>query len=141
MRRILLVTLSLPLFSLSAMAQNAANTPVAAPMAPASSPLVPAASEPVVNPSSMMPTTMTPAPNPYSATKPSATTSTVGSGAPTAGANSFTESQAIARLEQSGFTSVSGLKKDDNGIWKGSAQRNGKTVSVSLDYKGEITTR
>lgn len=59
-------------------------------------------------------------------------------GAPLAGANSFTESQAKARLEANGFTNVTGLKKDDGSIWRGQATKDGKPVSVALDYQGNI---
>ncbi len=59
-------------------------------------------------------------------------------GAPLAGANSFTESQAKARIEANGFSNVSGLKKDDGSIWRGTAMKDGKSVSVALDYQGNI---
>lgn len=59
-------------------------------------------------------------------------------GAPVAGANSFTESQAKARIEANGFTNVSGLKKDDQSIWRGTASKDGKQVSVALDYQGNV---
>lgn len=59
--------------------------------------------------------------------------------APLPGANSFTESQAKNRLEASGYTSVSELKKDDNGVWKGKATHNGQVVNVSVDYRGNIS--
>src|SRR5918993_268301 len=49
-------------------------------------------------------------------------------GAPVEGANSFTESQARARIEKEGFTKVAGLRKDDKGVWRGSAMRGGKQV-------------
>ena len=39
--------------------------------------------------------------------------------APVAGANSSTEAQAQERIEKAGFTEVKGLKKDDQGIWRG----------------------
>ena len=57
---------------------------------------------------------------------------------PVEGANSFTEGQAKARIEEKGFSNVSDLKKDDAGIWRGRAQKDGKTVSVSLDFQGNI---
>ena len=57
---------------------------------------------------------------------------------PVEGANSFTENQAKARFEEKGFSNVSDLKKDNAGIWRGRAQQNGKTVSVSLDFQGNI---
>jgi hypothetical protein len=59
--------------------------------------------------------------------------------APLPGANSFTEGQAKSRLEANGYSNVSGLKKDDNGVWKGTATHSGAQVSVSVDYRGNIT--
>lgn len=57
------------------------------------------------------------------------------------GANSFTEAQARARLEGAGLDSVSDLHKDAQGIWRGHAVRDGASVSVGFDYKGEIAAR
>ncbi|WP_375459635.1 hypothetical protein [uncultured Enterovirga sp.] len=54
------------------------------------------------------------------------------------GSNSFTEGQARSRLEAAGFTNVTELKKDDQGIWRGKAMRDGKSVTVGFDYKGNI---
>jgi hypothetical protein len=59
-------------------------------------------------------------------------------GAPVAGANSFTQGQAKSRIEEKGFKSVSGLKKDANGVWRGKAKQDGKTVSVSVDFQGNV---
>nr|WP_069883034.1 PepSY domain-containing protein [Bosea sp. BIWAKO-01] len=59
--------------------------------------------------------------------------------APLPGANSFTEGQAKSRLEANGYTAVSELKKDDNGVWKGRATHDGQPVNVSVDYRGNIT--
>ncbi|MDR6872230.1 hypothetical protein J2Y55_003246 [Bosea sp. BE125] len=58
--------------------------------------------------------------------------------APLPGANSFTEGQATSRLEANGYSNVTGLKKDDNGVWKGSAMKAGAKVTVSVDYRGNI---
>ena len=58
--------------------------------------------------------------------------------APVAGANSFTEGEAKSRIENRGFTNVADLKKDDNGVWRGRAMKDGKTVDVSLDYQGNV---
>jgi hypothetical protein len=69
-------------------------------------------------------------------TEPSRTTQ-----APVAGANSFTEGQARSRIEDKGFTNVTDLKKDDKGVWRASAQKDGKTVTVALDYQGNIVTQ
>jgi hypothetical protein len=59
--------------------------------------------------------------------------------APVAGANSFTMAQAQKRLEDQGYTQVSGLAKDDKSIWRGHAMKDGKAVDVALDYQGNIT--
>ena len=62
-------------------------------------------------------------------------------GAPVAGANSFTEGQAKSRIESKGLSNVSGLKKDDKGVWRGTAMRDGKSVDVSLDFEGNVVAR
>jgi hypothetical protein len=62
-------------------------------------------------------------------------------GAPVAGANSFTEGQAKSRIESKGYTNVGGLKKDDKGVWRGTAMRDGKSVDVSLDFEGNVVAR
>ena len=58
--------------------------------------------------------------------------------APVAGANSFTEGQARSRIEERGFAQVTDLKKDDKGIWRATAMKDGKSVAVALDYQGNI---
>jgi hypothetical protein len=58
--------------------------------------------------------------------------------APVKGANSFTEAQAAERIAEKGFTDVKGLAKDNDGIWRGKANRNGKAVDVSLDFQGNV---
>ena len=57
------------------------------------------------------------------------------------GANSFTEGQARDRIGKAGFADVSQLVKDKDGLWQGTAKRNGKSVSVALDYKGNVTSK
>ena len=59
-------------------------------------------------------------------------------GAPFEGANSFTEGQAQDRVVAAGFTSVSALTQDDKGIWRGTAQTQGKSVNIAVDYKGNV---
>ena len=61
--------------------------------------------------------------------------------APVQGRNSFTEGEAKSKIEKAGFANVSGLKKDDNGVWRGKAMKDGKSVDVSLDYQGNVVTR
>ncbi|GAU86517.1 PepSY domain-containing protein [Bosea sp. BIWAKO-01] len=58
--------------------------------------------------------------------------------APLPGANSFTEGQAKSRLEANGYSDVTGLKKDKDGVWKGMATNAGAKVNVSVDYRGNI---
>ena len=58
--------------------------------------------------------------------------------APVAGANSFSEAQAKSRIEAKGFSSVSGLKKDQSGVWRGMAKQGDKTMNVSLDFQGNV---
>ena len=60
--------------------------------------------------------------------------------APMKGANSFTEAQAKQRIEKAGFTSVTGLTKDADGIWRGKASKGGAMVEVALDYKGNVSS-
>jgi hypothetical protein len=62
-------------------------------------------------------------------------------GAPLKGANSFTEGQAKDRANAQGFMSVTNLKKDGDGIWRGSAMQDGKAVQVAVDYKGNVVTQ
>ena len=59
--------------------------------------------------------------------------------APVEGANSFTEGQAQSRIEGQGYSSVSGLKKDAKGVWRGTATKGGKKVNVSVDFQGNVT--
>jgi len=54
------------------------------------------------------------------------------------GANSFTIEQARSRIEAAGFASPELLAKDDQGIWRARAMRDGKPVMVGLDYKGNV---
>ncbi|MBB5046313.1 putative membrane protein [Rhodopseudomonas rhenobacensis] len=59
----------------------------------------------------------------------------------TPGANSFMESQARAAIAAKGFGDISRLVNDEHGIWRGTATRNGETVHVSVDYKGQVDAR
>ena len=62
-------------------------------------------------------------------------------GAPVAGANSFTEGQAKSRIEAHGFSSVGQLKKDRDGVWRGTATQSGKSVKVSVDFQGNVVSQ
>ncbi|MBX3501327.1 MAG: hypothetical protein KF889_17955 [Alphaproteobacteria bacterium] len=61
-------------------------------------------------------------------------------GAPLKGANSFTQGQAKDRALARGYTDVSELKKDDAGIWRGTATMDGKSVGIAIDYKGNVVS-
>ena len=61
-------------------------------------------------------------------------------GAPLKGANSFTEGQAKDRAIAQGVDSVADLKKDDDGIWRGTGTQGGKSVQIAVDYKGNVVT-
>lgn len=61
--------------------------------------------------------------------------------APASGANSFSEDQARGRLTKAGYRSISRLAKDKDGVWRGTGSRDGKTVHVGLDYKGNVSSR
>ena len=60
--------------------------------------------------------------------------------APVAGANSFTEDQARSCIEDAGYSDVSALAKDDQGIWRGQAVKDGKKIAVALDFQGSVVT-
>ena len=57
---------------------------------------------------------------------------------PVKGSNSFTEGEARSRIQDKGFSNVSALKKDDDGIWRGRAMHSGEQVDVALDYQGNV---
>ena len=56
------------------------------------------------------------------------------------GANSFTQGQAQEHIAKAGYAKVSGLMKDDKGVWRGTAMKKGKPVKVALDFKGNVTS-
>ena len=58
---------------------------------------------------------------------------------PMAGANSFSEGQARDLIESKGYANVSALMNDGQGIWRGTASKGAAKVSVSVDYKGNVT--
>jgi hypothetical protein len=60
------------------------------------------------------------------------------SNSPVAGRNSFTQGQAKSRIEAAGYSNVSNLQKDNDGIWRGKAQLGGNQTEVSLDFQGNV---
>jgi hypothetical protein len=57
---------------------------------------------------------------------------------PAHGANSFTKGEARRRIASHGFQKVSGLRKDNHGVWRGTATKDGAQTQVWLDYKGNV---
>lgn len=101
--------------------------------APVTSPPSSAASTPAPAPA--------PAPAPVAATPAPATpppASTANARQPAHGANSFTEDQARGRIADNGFQGVHDLSLDSNGVWRGTAMKNGQSVLVWLDYTGAV---
>ena len=79
--------------------------------------------------------------NNSSATPPAVTTSNANNktaAAPVKGRNSFTMNEARRRIEKGGFTQVTGLKKDADGIWRGKGMKNGASVDVYCDFQGNV---
>lgn len=58
---------------------------------------------------------------------------------PIPGANSFAEPQARSLIESKGFSQVSPLVNDSQGIWRGTAMNGTQKVGVSVDFKGNVT--
>lgn len=73
-----------------------------------------------------------------STTSPAPSPAPVDANAPLPGANSFTEAQAKSRLEANGYSNISALQKDSNGVWKGTATHSNANVNISVDYRGNI---
>ena len=51
------------------------------------------------------------------------------------------DSFVLNRIEKAGFTGLSELTKDADGIWRGTAVHAGKPVSVALDFKGNVVAK
>ena len=58
---------------------------------------------------------------------------------PLPGANSFSEGQARKLIESQGYSDVSALMNDREGIWRGTAKQGAARVHVTVDYKGHVT--
>jgi hypothetical protein len=58
--------------------------------------------------------------------------------APVAGANSFTVAEARKQIEAKGYTRVAGLRKGKDGVWRGTASKDGKKGPISVDYQGNV---
>lgn len=60
--------------------------------------------------------------------------------APATGANSFTEEQARERVNAAGYMDVGALTQAADGTWQGPAMKDGASVTVVVDYQGNVTT-
>ena len=60
------------------------------------------------------------------------------SSAPVAGANSFTKSEARSQIMAKGYTHVTHLRKDANGVWRATATKDGQSGPISVDYQGNV---
>ena len=65
-------------------------------------------------------------------------TTTANAMQPAHGANSFSQAQARDRFANRGFQDVSNMKLDQDGVWRGTATKDGQQIDVWLDYKGNI---
>jgi len=61
--------------------------------------------------------------------------------APAAGATSFTQEQARERATQSGYMDVGALTQNAEGAWQGTAMKDGASVTVVVDYQGNVTAQ
>lgn len=61
--------------------------------------------------------------------------------APAAGATSFTQEQARERATSAGYMDVGELTQNADGAWQGSATKDGASVTVVVDYQGNVTTQ
>ena len=64
---------------------------------------------------------------------------TINDGSAKPGANSFTQGQARQHMLNSGYSDLTGLAKGKDGVWRGMAMHNGASVSVAMDFKGNVT--
>ncbi|MBZ9887254.1 DUF4142 domain-containing protein [Mesorhizobium sp. M7A.F.Ca.CA.001.09.2.1] len=78
------------------------------------------------------------APAPDSSAPAASDAAATNSVAPVPGANSFTEDQAKNAIEKAGYSDVSALTKDDKGIWRGTASKDGKAAPIALDFQGNV---
>jgi hypothetical protein len=61
--------------------------------------------------------------------------------APATGANSFTQEQARERATNAGYMDVGALTQAADGTWQGAAMKDGASVTVVVDYQGNVTTQ
>jgi putative membrane protein len=45
------------------------------------------------------------------------------------------------RIERDGYTNIQNLAKGEDGLWRGTAQRDGTQVQVTVDRSGNVTVQ
>jgi hypothetical protein len=78
--------------------------------------------------------------SPSTTTPPSAGSATMpgSSGSMSGTAGAMTESSVKSKIEASGYSNVTGIKKDSTGDWTAKATKAGKQVAVMVDSKGMV---
>jgi cytoskeletal protein RodZ len=155
MRAFLFATAVLSLISGGAFGQTTRTSPFSSstskstPSSSSTSPNSPCAS---TNPSSPCYSANAPRNPCYSAItpdEPCSTTITPSTNTPSAAAatirqstvHAVTEDQAKSQIEAQGYPGISGLRKDAKGVWRGTVVKDGSTVNVTLDEKGNVTAK
>jgi hypothetical protein len=83
-----------------------------------------------------------PAANPSAAQNPAVKSPNNMVNAPLAkGHNSFTKGEARVRIEKAGYSNVTNLALDGDGLWQAHATKDGQPVNVALDYKGDVAVQ
>jgi hypothetical protein len=62
-------------------------------------------------------------------------------GSKSAVGSALTVDQAKSRIEEAGYSSVSGLRKEAKGAWRASAVKDGQAVTVLLDGAGKVSEK
>jgi putative membrane protein len=58
--------------------------------------------------------------------------------APLKGTNGLSEGDARDRALAAGYSAISSMVKDGDGLWRGSAMKDGKSTKIAVDYKGNV---
>jgi hypothetical protein len=53
----------------------------------------------------------------------------------------MTMDQAKSRIEEAGYSSVSGLRKEPKGAWRANAVKDGQAITVTLGADGNVAAK
>jgi hypothetical protein len=84
------------------------------------------------------PCSTTTTPPPYSAPQTSTQAPT---GSQSSAGGAITMDQAKSRIEEAGYSSVSGLRKEPKGAWRANAVKDGQPMTVTLDANGTVVAK